>query len=208
MDKRNVAASDVLEGVVTNHKTDNITFAELKSALHERGFGLLMVIFILPLAIPVPFVPGMTTLLVIPVWIFSTQMIFGKDSPWLPKWLEKKSIKRKTLAMVVEKASPKLRKVERLLRPRLYFASSPMGEKFIGIYAFMLCMCIALPFPFTNLVPAWGILIMALGLLSKDGVMIIIGMAIGAVGVVITGSILLFGTKAALKLFPWLVHLG
>lgn len=208
MEKRRVAASEVLEGVVTNHKADNITFFELKAALHERGFGLLMVIFILPLAIPVPFIPGMTTLLVVPVWIFSVQMMLGKDSPWLPQWIGNKALKRTTLATIVEKAAPVLKKVERFLRPRLYFASSSAGEKIIGIFAFLFCISIAVPLPFTNLVPAWGVLVMALGLLSRDGITIALGMLIGSFGLVITSSILLFGTKAALKIFPWLIHLG
>lgn len=208
MAKPKIAASEVLEGVVTNHTADTISFFELKAALHERGFGLLMVIFILPLAIPIPFIPGMTTLLVIPVWIFSIQMVLGRDSPWLPVWLGNKSIKRTTLALVVEKAAPKLKKVERLLRPRLYFASSSTGEKIIGIFTFLLCVSIAIPLPFTNLIPAWGILIMALGLLSKDGVVILLGMVMGSIGLLITVAVLLLGTKAVLKIFPWLVHVA
>lgn len=204
MPKIRVAASKVLEDVVNNHSADNITLFELKAALHERSFGLLMVIFILPVAIPIPLIPG---LLIIPVWIFSTQMILGQESPWLPKWLGNKSIKRTTLAMLVEKASPPLRKIERLLKPRLAFAASPIGERVIGIFAFLMCVSIAFPLPFSNLLPAWGILIMALGLLSKDGVVIIAGMLVGGFGLLVASSILIFGTKAALKVLPWLTHL-
>lgn len=208
MKKDQLMASEVLEGVVANHKADVITFFEIKSAIHQRGFGILMVIFILPLAIPVPFIPGMTTLLVIPVWIFSVQMVLGKDSPWLPQWLGNKSLKRSTLAAIVEKSTPILKKVERFLRPRLLWLSTPAGEKLIGFFAFLMCVSIAIPLPFTNLIPAWGILIMALGLLSKDGIMISLGVLTGSFGLLVTSAILLFGTKAALAIFPWLVHLG
>lgn len=205
MEKQKVAASEALEEVVTNHKADTITFFELKSALHERGFGLLMAIFILPVAIPIPFV---ASVLIIPVWIFSTQMVLGRDSPWLPVWLGNKSIKRTTLALMVEKSSPILKKIERFLRPRLSFASSPSGERVIGIFCFLLCVSIAIPIPFSNLIPAWGILVMALGLLSRDGMVIICGMVIGSFGLLVTTAVLLFGAKAALKIFPWLMQLA
>ncbi|MCA9423307.1 MAG: exopolysaccharide biosynthesis protein, partial [Nitrospira sp.] len=47
-----------------------------------------------------------------------------------------------------------------------------------------------LPIPLTNFPPGWGILIMSLGLLSKDGITILIGMIIGTIGVGITMIIL------------------
>lgn len=205
MENDQVAASKVLERVVTNHTADDVTFYELKSALHERSFGLLIVIFILPVAVPIPLITG---LLIIPVWIFSTQMILGMDSPWLPKWLGNKSIKRSTLAKLVEKASPILKKIERLLCQRLSFVSSPVGERIIGIFSFLMCVSIAFPLPFSNLLPAWGILIMALGLLSKDGIMIIAGMVVGSFGLMIATTILVFGATVVLKIFPWIEPFG
>lgn len=205
--QKNISASAVLEDVVNNNNTaDNITFHELKVAFHERGFGLLMVIFILPLSIPFPYPPGFTTIMVVPVFLFSLQMALGMDSPWLPKWVERQAIKRSTLAKVIEKASPALKKVERLLRPRLYFVSTRGGEKIMGIFCIVFSLSIAIPVPLTNLLPGLGIMIMALGLLSKDGITIIIGMATGSVGVFFTALILFYGSKAVFGLFPWLLH--
>lgn len=207
MDKESVSASAVLEGVVSKNTADSITFHELKIAFHERGFGLLMVIFILPLSIPFPYPPGFTTVLVVPVFIFSLQMAFGMDAPWLPKWVERQAIKRVTLAKVIEKASPALKKVERLLRPRLYFVSTRGGEKIMGIFCIIFSLSIAVPVPLTNLLPGVGIMVMALGLLSKDGITIMIGMIIGSIGVFFTTLILFYGSKAVMALFPWLSHI-
>lgn len=198
MDKEQRTASDVLEGVVKDSVADYISFREIKLALHERGFGLLMLFFALPLSIPLPVPPGLTAIPAIPLILFSIQMLRGMDSPWLPKWVGRKTIKRKTVALMVEKAAPHLKKVEKLMRPRFSFASSETGEKIVGFFAFVFSISILVPLPLTNFIPALGILFMSLGLLSKDGIPIILGMFIGSIGVAITTLIIILGKQAGM----------
>jgi hypothetical protein len=198
--KRNNNASDLLEGVVRDHKADNITIGELKRALHERGFGFLLMIFALPLCLPIPVPPGYTTIFSIPLLFFSIQMILGMDSPWLPKWISRREMKRTTLAVMVKKGAPWLRKLEKLLRPRWAFASTQTGEKVIGVFCLIFSLSIALPLPLTNFPPAVGIVVLSLGLMAKDGFYIIIGHLIGLLGVTITALVILLGTQATVSL--------
>lgn len=193
MNNEKRTASDVLQGVVDNNTADKITLEEIKFALHERGFGLIMIVFALPLSVPIPMPPGVTAIPSIPLLLFSLQMVWGIDSPWLPKWVSKKSFNRETLAMLVMKASPYLTKVEKLLRPRLTFASSKLGERVVGVFCLVFSVSIAVPLPLTNFIPALGIVLMSLGLISKDGILIVFGMAVGTTGVLITTTILIFG---------------
>jgi hypothetical protein len=197
MSKKNRLASDVLEGVVKNNRNDRLSLDEIKTALNERGFGILMVFFALPLCVPA-LPPGLTAIPAIPLIVFSIQMIRGMPSPWMPKFVGNKTIKRETVALVVEKAAPYLKKAERVLRPRFSFASSPEGEKVIGFFSLIFSLSILIPLPFTNLIPAIGILFMSLGLLSKDGIVIILGMVIGTVGVTLTTLVIFFGKKAVI----------
>lgn len=194
--------SDILDGVVNHHTEDIITVGQIKTALHERGFGVIMAIAALPLCLPIPVPPGYTLLFSIPIFIFSTQMVLGQDSPWLPQWLTRKKIPRHALASLTEKSVPRLRQIERLMKPRMAFASSKVGEKLIGVFAFLFAIPVALPIPvpLTNLLPGFGILIMSLGLLSKDGLIIIAGMIMGSIGVGILGLVLVIGQQAVMKL--------
>ncbi len=194
MKKENLPASDVLRNVVDNTTADKISFFDLKTALHERGFGLLMVIFSITVALPMP--PGLASLPAIPLLIIAIQMLMGLDSPWLPGWIGNRSIKRTTLATIIEKASPYLKKIERLLKPRLSFASSYYGERIVGLFATLFALSIMIPLPLTNMVPSLGILVMSLGLLSKDGITIIIGIIIGSIGLCITTLVIIMGEKA------------
>ncbi|MCA4775398.1 exopolysaccharide biosynthesis protein, partial [Wolbachia endosymbiont of Mansonella ozzardi] len=101
-------ASDILKEVTgtDNANSDKVTLFDIKTALHERGFGVLIIIFSLPLSVPIPVPPGYTTILSIPLILFSLQLMLGFDSPWMPHWLERKSFQRSTLSLVVEKTSP------------------------------------------------------------------------------------------------------
>ena len=81
------------------------------------------------------------------------------------------------------------------MRPRLYFASSKKGEQVIGVFALIFSISIAVPLPLTNFIPAIAISIMALGLLSRDGLIIIMGMIIGIIGCSVTFTVLFFGQK-------------
>lgn len=191
----NQATSDVLEQTVGRHTHDDVALGELLQALQERGFGLLMVVFVLPNCVPIPVPPGVSTIFSIPLVFLSLQMLVGRPSPWLPRWLRKKTIKRITLAALVSKLSPRLKIVEKLLKPRFTFTHTKLGERIVGLFWLIFAVSIAVPLPMTNFVPGIGILIMSLGLLSKDGITVMIGIVIGLLGVAFTTAMLLFGAK-------------
>lgn len=193
--------SDILESVVVQSVEDSITLFELKEILHERGFALLMLLFSLPLSIPLPVPPGYTTILSLPILFFAVQIILGYDSPWLPNFLGGKSIKRKNLAFLIEKTVPILRKVEKLTRARIPIFNNPVGERIYGIISFLCAMSIAIPLPLTNFIPAGGIVFMSLGVLNRDGVMAIVGIATSAIGLFISVLVVLLGHKVVVELF-------
>ena len=182
--------SDFLAIVVVEHKKESMTVGEIKNALHERGFGILLAIAAIPICLPVPVPPGYTTIFSIPLFIFSIQMVLGMQVPWLPAWIERKSIKRESLEKIIAKANPWLKKIENRMQPRMTYISVHTWERIIGIFAFVFALSISLPIPMTNFPPGRGILVMSLGLLNRDGVTILIGMIIGTIGIGITMIVL------------------
>lgn len=188
--------SEMLNHVVESGTEDTLSVGEIKDALHHRGFGVLLAICAIPLCFPIPAPPGYTTLFSLPHFILSFQILFGMDSPWIPQWLARKRIKRKTLAKLVVKATPYLQRIERQLKARMPYMSSRAGEKLIGVFVLLFAISIAIPLPMTNVPPAFGILFMALGLLARDGLVILIGITIGNIGLLITTGVILLGAKA------------
>jgi len=203
--KNSAPTSEFLSSVIKASRSDRVTIDELKVSMHERGFGILLMIFALPVSVPVPYIPGVTTVFALPLLFLAVQMLLGFEFPWLPKWLTKISIKRSTLRFIIMKSSPFLKKIERLLRPRLLFFTNSSGAQVIGFFATVFAVSIALPLPFTNFVPAIGIVAMSLGLLSRDGVTVIIGALIGTAGVFFTLAVLVLGKKIVMGIINSLI---
>lgn len=206
MNTKKLSTSDFLHNVIRAKRSNRISVDELRISLHERGFGILLMIFSLPVSVPVPYIPGVTTFFALPLLFLSVQMLFGKEFPWLPKWLAKRSIKRSTLAFIITKSSPLLKRVERLLKPRILILSSNRGTQIIGFFSFIFAVSIAIPLPFTNFIPAFGIVIMSLGLLSRDGVTIFLGMVVGIVGAVFTASVMILGKKIVMGIIQSFIN--
>ncbi len=201
-EKKKYSTSDVLENLVIETKQqDKVSIGELKMLLKDRGFDILMIIAALPMCIPIPVPPGYTTFFSIPLFIFAWQMLMGSRSVWLPKWINKKEIKRTTAGLLVEKASPSLRFIERFSRPRALWMLSKQTRRILGFIVMVLTVSIALPLPLTNLLPAWGIVIMCIGSLNRDGLLSLIGVLIGIAGVAVTLLVLYGGVELINSIF-------
>lgn len=201
MTSQQITASQLLQELVDKKKsTNSISLGEINEHLSERGFALLMILFSFPMAIPLPYPPGFTTVLGLPLLFFSIQMLMGMDKPSLPAWIANKTIQTSHLVFAVEKSAKYLTKLERLLKPRLAYFSSIHGEKLIGFVAILCAISITLPIMFGNAVPSAGIFIMALGLLGKDGLVIIIGIIVSIIGLFVASLVVylfFYGAKMA-----------
>lgn len=204
MNKEKILATEILETVVKKTSADKISINDLIAAMDAGGFGIIMLIFSLPMIFPLP--PPFPSIFSIPPVIFSMQMMFGYRAPKLPKKFGDMSIKRAILASLVEKSVYYLKKAEKLLRPRLYFLSTGVSERVIGFFTFVFSISVLLPLPLSNFIPGVGILITSFGLVGKDGIMIIIGILIGITGIIITTAATFFGVEFIFKMFHVVQH--
>lgn len=192
-DQKKIITTQVLEDVVNSSFSDRILVRDLVDAMDALGFGLVMMIFAFGLIIPLP--PPFPSIISIPLVIFAAQMIFGYDSPKLPKRFANLTVKRSVLAMLIQRSSPYIHKVEKILRPRLSFMFYPGMERVIGIFIFIFSSFVLLPMPLSNFIPGLGVLIISFGLLGKDGLITIFGIVIGITGLVISITAVLLGVE-------------
>ncbi len=195
---KKIITTQVIEDVVNKSSSDRISIRDLVEAMEAAGFGLTMMIFAFAVLIPLP--PPIPSIISLPLLVFSAQMLLGYTAPRLPKKFTNITVKRSVIATVVQKSSPYIRKIERILRHRISFMFLPVSERIIGAFAFSFSAFIAIPLPFTNFVPGLGILIMSFGLLGKDGLLVIIGIMVGIIGVIIATMAIILGVGAVLFL--------
>ncbi len=190
--------SKLLNKIYNKNTDDNIKIGILLKSVDTGGFALLILIFSLLLVIPAP--PPIATIAGVIIMFFSFQMAIGLQEVWLPKFITEKSIQRKTLALIVEKSSVYLYKLERFTRRRLTFMNSPIAERIIGIVVFILAAITLTPIIFANSVPGTAIIMISFGLLNKDGLIIIIGFFIGFLSIFVVWAMVIFGKAVVLKI--------
>jgi hypothetical protein len=191
--------TDVLRRVAAGDPDDLVTVRSLFEAFGERSFGFLLLIFSLPNCVPAP--PGLGSIIGLPVLMIAAQMVLGWPTPWLPRRVLDKKVRRETLQKVLNMAEPKLLRVERLCRPRGNLVSSTTAERLIGLFIMLLALSVLLPFPLTNMVPAMATVVLSVALIEKDSVVLGLGVAIGLAGVAITASVLAALAGAILAVF-------
>ncbi len=180
--------SAILTAIAKGQDRERISVADLLHALEHRAIGALMFIFAVPNAIPVP--PGVSAVLGAPLIFLSFQLMIGRR-PWLPRIITDRSLSRVDFEKVVDLAAPWLAKAERLMRPRFTFLASPPAEYLVGAVCLLLSIILFLPIPLGNMLPAFTICVLALGVLERDGVWISIGLACAVVAVVIVWGVVL-----------------
>lgn len=193
--------SEILNDLSESFISDSMSIKEIELFFGSRGFGIMLLIFSLPLAIPIPVPPGFTTIASIPLIIFSTQMMICAKHPWLPKWLNEKKIKKRTIEVLVQKANFFFRKIEKISKPRLNFLNTKMAEPFLGFFCLLCSISIANPIPLTNMIPAIGIVMVSFGFINQDGLIVLLGVALGFIGIIIAIIVTFLGSAYLLKIF-------
>lgn len=199
--------SEILEALAAK-ATGRVALGDLVASLGERAFGLLMLIFALPNAVGLGTIPGLSTVFGVPQIIFALQMIAGLEKPWLPQFLMQKSISAEDFQSIVTKAGPHLERIEKRLRPRLPALTSPIAERVLGVIFLILATIVALPIPLGNWPPAIAMTVIALGLVERDGVLVLVGTLIGIVALVVALAVVGAGVAAIWIAFTWLLRGG
>lgn len=193
MDQKQTITTQVIEDIVNKTSSDRILVRDLVDSMDALGFGLAMMVFAFAVIIPLP--PPLPSIIAIPLVIFSFQMVLGYSAPKLPKTFSNLTVKRSIVAMLVQKSAPYIRKIESVLRPRLSFMTSKIAERIVGLFTLIFSIFVVIPLPLSNFIPGLGILIIAFGLLGKDGLIVILGIIIGVVGAAVSVATILLGVE-------------
>jgi hypothetical protein len=168
--------ADVLTASVQGRGADDDPFpmlSEVTSALGKRSFGIGLVLFGLPNLLPLP---GLPILCGIIVAVIAMQMMLGKESLALPGWLGRRRVKRRDLLRVLERATPTLRRLERVMRPRFGLLTGAPAQRVLGLVLALLALALMAPIPFFGgIPPGIAVTLIGLGLTERDGVFIGLG---------------------------------
>ncbi|MDZ4363409.1 exopolysaccharide biosynthesis protein [Brevundimonas sp.] len=156
---------------------DGMTLREIRDRLDERAFGLMILILAIPCLVPALY--GVPQIVGIPILLLAGQMLVGREEPWLPEAVLKRSVSKAWLDRMADFAVKRMGWFERLSRPRLAFFAQGWAER--AAAAFMILATVTIVLPMTNTVPSVALTLLSVGLIQRDGLFVAGGAAV-AVG--------------------------
>lgn len=172
--------SSRLRRLVGSLEADRVHVGYLIIQLRRRSFGgLLILLAVLGLLPGISFFAGLAMLLP------ALQMAAGLRAPAMPRFIRRRAVSVAGLRRIVNRSMPWLEWLERYVRPRWPILTAPPLANLAGLLIACLSLLLLLPLPLSNLPPAVAIAALALALLERDGVAMAIGLALGALALVL-----------------------
>ncbi len=180
--------SDVLVSLMALSQGRTVTLRALTERLGDRTFGMVLVLIAIFNVIPfISFVAGLL------ICVLGLQMAFGRPNAWLPAFILDRPLPGERVKATLQTFEPRVRAIERFLKPRLAFSEAPIVDRINGVIIAILGLISALPIPLVNFIPAFVVLVMGLGLLERDGLVQICAATLGATAIVGFGWMFLIG---------------
>ena len=173
--KSKTSTLTLLDNFFNSEQDEVIAVSKLLEVLSERAFGLVLLFLALPNAMLLSSIPGVSALFGVPIILIAGQMVMSRTRLWLPASFNDKRIKRSDCMRFLNISRSYIQWLEQFALPRLLWVTSAAFEKIIGVFCLFIGIIIALPIPLGNFFGGICLLLIALGLIEKDGVFIGIG---------------------------------
>lgn len=175
-------------------RSGSVSVGELVDTLGSSAIGMVLIFLTLPTLIPIPGPFGLVfgTILM----LVSAQLLFGVRRLWLPEMVRQRMLPVGAVARMVDVGAPILLRAEAALKPRRMLPlTGRLGRIALAVPMVLLALAIALPIPLGNIPPALSMIVIALGLVVRDGIAIVIGLILSIFAGLWAAAILLFGAE-------------
>lgn len=197
--------SESLAMILREFEVESVTLRELVTVLHGRAYDLLLLLLALPFLAPVPLL-GLSTPFGTVIALIAARLMLGQR-PWLPQRLLDTKLPPKFFPKVIGAARRIVRALEVLLKPRMLWLTAARLPQLHAFIIFIAAILLLLPLPpGTNFPPALCIVVMAAGLLERDGVFVIGGYVAFVFNVVFFALFAFYGTKLFEVAWRWLTQ--
>jgi hypothetical protein len=148
-----------------------LKFRDLAESFGVRGFAFLLLVFS-SLNLAIFMVPGLSILFGIPMVFLAAQMALGKKTPFLPEFALERKVNGRAMRAGMEKASMLMKGAEKVVKPRFLFMFGAFLDKFNCVLALFMAVLVSIPIPFVNILPTFGVAVLSVGIIQRDGLFV------------------------------------
>lgn len=185
--------SESLQQMASGITGETITVRELLALAGEQGLLLGMMMLTIPFLVPIS-IPGVSTVFSLVGMLMAAGITLNRV-PWLPDFLLDRHIDAQKLRQAFERGSGLMQRVDRFTHPRVTRLTGGRTMNLAnGLALFAGNILLLFPLglvPFSNTLPAWALLMLAAGMLQRDGVLVLIGYLL------LIATVIYFGVLAA-----------
>lgn len=192
--------SRIVLDVAARFPGERISLGEMGEACGDRAFGLLILLLCLP-----SLIPGMASVFGIPMLILGVQMGMGRRVPKLPQFIARQTIKREDLLRLSGNSSSWIKRIEQYVKPRPGLFISDKGDQLVGWLTVYSALMLILPGPGTNGPPAFGTIIMSLGVVESDNRVVGIGVLVTILGCLFATFVIAALIWVGIQALGWIV---
>ncbi len=174
----NASLGEKLETVIENLPSKEVTLIDILDSIGDDSLLFLTIFLALVFLVPVS-IPGVSTVFGSAILLIGVSRLFNRKL-WLPPQIANRTIAAEKLTMVLNRALVWFRRLERLSSPYRFQLITSEGK--IGLFNklsfIMAAVLLMAPFgfiPFSNTLPAFALIFLAIGVLQKDGGSLFIG---------------------------------
>lgn len=177
---KHVPTSQLFRAVLDDAPEDLVSVAWLVRSLHERSFGMIMLLLGL-----IAVMPGASLFASPLLMVLGFQMIRAHETPVLPRSIARRTFPVHRIARLVDRAIPVIRALEKIVRPRWHtpFAAT---KRVVGSIVLMLAATLLLPVPLSNIIPGLLIMLIAVAYLEEDGILLSVALCAAVPSLAIT----------------------
>jgi hypothetical protein len=173
--------SEELAFLIREFRERPVRLQHIVGVLEGRAWTMMLVIMALPFCTPIP-LPGLSTPLGSVIALIGFRLSLGQK-PWLPARLLQTQLPPRFFPQLLAATRGLVRLLEFFLRPRMaWLVERTVVHRMCGAMILVagLLLLLPLPIPFSNILPALTVVLIAGALLERDGYAVLAGM--GAFG--------------------------
>lgn len=179
----------LFDQLIERTEGEEVSVGDLLGVVGPRAYGPIIIILGFIAISPLTIIPGATWVVALLTLLIAGQIVLGMRRPWIPRNLLEFNFKREHLIAGTQAARGWASVFDRILQPRLSFLTR---KPFLQLVALMCIGAALVTFPlgfvpFGPLLPGLTILVFGLGLMARDGFVILLASAslVGSVLVMI-----------------------
>ncbi len=183
--KHILTLKEIILDIEKKSEPNGLTLKQLVDLFQNRSHPLIILFLSLPFVQPLPLF-GLSAIFGGVIFL-SGLFIILQIKPWLPIRFQQKVIQKSLVQSCTSTLIKVLNRTEKYIKPRFIFLSTSLPAKIfngllIMLFAFLLAL--PLPIPFTNSVPAYFLIMNAVGCLEEDGLLIGLSYLVAIAGVI------------------------